>query len=158
MRRCILTFIIISVLSLFLLSEDDDLLRIECSISPKRLSRGEVGKVILKLSVKEGITISPQPTFIIEFSPNRELVFPKNFFTASDLEIDVLEDKGDECLSLMKPIEIPFTVNLEATRGRHLLEGKIKYFASNKTEGWCLKNSSKFSVSFSTRQSIIKKK
>jgi hypothetical protein len=35
-----------------------------------------------------------------------------------------------------------------AKQGSHLLEGKIKYFACSREEGWCLKNTSKFSAAF----------
>lgn len=153
----ILILSLVAVSSWHLEAEDEEILKVESSMSPKRLSRGEEGKVILKVSVKEGITVSPHPHFIIEFSPSEELIFPKNFFTASDTEMEVLEDRGEEYLNLEKPIEIPFTVSLEAKRGVHSLQGKIKYFACNVKEGWCLKTSSKFSVSYSTRQTVVRK-
>lgn len=135
----------------------EDLLKVESSINPLRLSRGEEGKVILKISVSKGIAISPQPALTIEFSPGEELVFPKNFFTSSDLNIEVLEENGQEYLNLKKPVEIPFTVSPKAKRGIHILEGKVKYFARSKKEGWCLKRSSKFSATYYTRITIVKK-
>jgi hypothetical protein len=141
----------------FFFAQEEDLLKVDSSILPQRLSRGEEGKVILKISVKEAILISPHPSFTIEFNPTNELVFPKNFFTASDLGIEALEDKTGESLNLRKPIEIPFTVSLEAKRGSHILEGKVKYFASSPKEVWCLKNTTKFSVAFFTRLSVKKK-
>ena len=141
-----------------LLWPQEDFLKIEASVVPRRLSRGEEGTVLLKLSLEEGITVSPHPDFIIEFKPCEELVFPKNFFTASDLEIDALEAAGEGYLNLQKPIKVPFTVSLEAKKGSHILEGKIKYFARSKKEGWCVKNTAKFYVAFSTRSSVIKKK
>jgi hypothetical protein len=139
------------------LFSQEDLLKVESSINPLRLSRGEEGKVILKISVSKGIAISPQPALTIEFSPGEELVFPKNFFTSSDLNIEVLEENGQEYLSLKKPVEIPFTVSPKAKRGIHVLEGKVKYFARSKKEGWCLKRSSKFSATYYTRITIVKK-
>jgi len=33
----------------------------------------------------------------------------------------------------------------------HVLEGRVKYFAASKSEGWCLKNVEKFTAMFSTR-------
>lgn len=139
------------------LFSQEDLLKVECSISPLRLSRGEEGKVILKITINKGIEISPQPALIIEFGPGEELVFPKNFFTASDLNIEVLEENGQEFLNLKKPVVIPFTVSLKAKRGIHILEGKVKYFARSRKEGWCLKRSSKFSATYYTRITVIKK-
>lgn len=139
-------------------SQEDELLKVESSINPRQLSRGQEGKIVLKLSIKEGIIISSQPDFIIEFSPQDDIVFPKNFFTASDLNVGVLENEGDNALDLSQPVGIPFTVSLLAKRGSHILEGRIKYFARSRAEGWCLKSNAKFSASFSTWTSVAKKK
>ncbi len=138
--------------------QEDELLKVESSINPRQLSRGQEGKIILKLSIKEGIIISPLPDFIIEFSPQEDIVFPKNFFTASDLNLGVLEDGGESALDLSKPVEIPFTISLQAKRGSHILDGRIKYFARSRDEDWCLKSNAKFSASFSTWSSFVKKK
>ena len=158
LKKWILPLAGIILLVLFLSAREDDSLKIKASINPKRLSRGQEGKVTLKVSLKGGISINPQPSFVIEFEPSEELNFPKNFFTASDLEIETMEEDGEEYFDLEKPIEIPFSVKLEANRGNHVLKGKIKYFASCPKEGWCLKSSTNFSASFYTRQSVISKK
>lgn len=138
--------------------KEEDCLKVDALISPRYLSRGQEGKVVLKITLVEGITINPQPSFIIECDPSYELIFPKNFFTASDLEIEIKEENGEEYLNLEKPIEIPFTVSLEANRGNHSFGGKIKYFAFSEKDEWCLKSTSKFSASFYTRSTRIKKK
>jgi hypothetical protein len=129
-----------------LLLSYEDVIKVETNIRPLRVGRGEEGKVILKIDVKEGIMINTQPAFIVEFSPSEDLVFPKNFFTASDLNVEVVEENDRERLNLKKPVEIPFTVTKKAKRGIHILEGKIKYFATSAKEGWCLKSSAKFSA------------
>jgi hypothetical protein len=74
------------------------------------------------------------------------------------LEIEIVEEKTNEFLNLKDPIEIPFTVSLDAKRGNHSFEGKIKFFAFSKQEGWCLKSTAKFSASFYTRSTMVKKK
>lgn len=135
----------------YLGSQEEDLIKIDAMINPGRLSRGNEGKVVLKFRVKEGITINPQPSLTIELSPSEELVFSKNFFTASDLEIEILEEEGKEYLVFTKQIEISFTVSDEAEKGLHSLEGKVKYFAFSKTENWCLKTTTFFTASFYTR-------
>lgn len=132
-------------------------LKIEASVKPRSLYRGQEGKVVLHLEVPEGITINPQPSFIVELEETEELSFPKNFFTSSDLEMEIIEKNGKDYLNLKEPLEIPFTVKLDAQRGRHILEGKIKYFACSSKEKWCLKTNSQFKVSFYTRGSTIKK-
>ncbi|MFB0565820.1 MAG: hypothetical protein ACETWK_09100 [Candidatus Aminicenantaceae bacterium] len=157
MNKLGLLFIFILVFSLSSPALEESPLKIKASVEPQRLSRAEEGKIVLDLTSNKGVTISPQPSFTIEFDPCDELIFPKNFFNASDLGIEILEDNGYEYLNLKDPIEIYFTVSPEAKRGRHNLQGKIKYFARSQ-EGWCLKTFSKFSVSFSTRSTRVKKK
>jgi hypothetical protein len=138
--------------------KEEDCLKVNASIIPRYLSRGQEGKVVLNITLAEGITINPQPSFIIECDPSYELIFPKDFFTASDLEIEIIEETGEESLDLEEPIDIPFTVSLEAKRGNHSFSGRIKYFAFSEQEGWCLKSTAKFSASFYTRNTRIKKK
>jgi len=138
-------------------AEEDDTLKIEASVNPKSLSKGQAGKVILKLTLVEGLTINPQPSFTIEFGPNEVIVFAKKTFTDTDLAMEILEDMGEEHLSLKDPIEIPFTVSPDAAGGKQRLEGKINYFVCSKEEGWCLKSNSKFSVSFSIQAKSVEK-
>jgi len=139
------------------LAAGEDFIKIETSVSPLRLSRGEEGKVILKIRVRQGISINSLPSFVIEFEPNEELVFPKNFFTASDLAIEAADAGGRERLELKKSLGIPFTVSLRAKRGVHTLAGRVKYFAISDTEGWGRKSSTKFSATYSTRLTVAKK-
>jgi len=142
----------------FIYETENNFLKVEVTISPRRLSRGEEGKAILKLKVGQGVLISPQPFFIIEFMPSKEIIFSKNFFTASDLEMEIGEGNEGEYLKLDEPVEIPFVVSLKADQGNHKLEGRIKYFARSQDEKWCLKNYIKFSASFYTRKNIVSKK
>ncbi len=137
--------------------KEEECLKVDASISPRWLSRGQEGKVVLKIRLIEGIAINPLPSFIIECDSSKELIFPKSFFTASDLEIEIEEENGAEFLNLEKPIEIPFTVSLEAQRGNHTFGGRIKYFAFSDQEAWCLKNTAKFRASFYTRSTRVKK-
>jgi hypothetical protein len=138
------------------LSAQEDFLKIEASIVPRKLSRGEEGAVILKLSLVEGIVVSPRPDFIIEFKPSAEIMFPKNFYTATDLEIGTVLREEEESLDLGKEIRIPFTISPQARRGSHILEGRVKYFARSRAEGWCVKNTAKFFVSYSIRTPAVR--
>jgi len=157
LKRILAGFCLVLCLSGLSVSEEDELLKMEVSVDPSRLSRGQEGKLLIKLEFKEGITINPLPSFTIELIPCEELVFPKSFFSASDLNIEIIQENGDEYLDLKDPLEIPFTVGLEAERGTHELEGKVKYFARSKDEDWCLKKTSKFIVSFTVRNRTVKK-
>jgi hypothetical protein len=135
----------------------EDVLKVESAVvSPLRLARGEEGKLVLRIAVPSGIAVSALPSFTVEIGPNEELVFPKNFFTAADLSLELVEIGGKEYVSLQKPIVIPFTVNPKAKRGVHVLQGRVKYFACSLKDGWCLKSAAKFSATFSTRTTPIR--
>ena len=128
----------------------EDLIKVEAGIAPRRLARGQEGKVVLKISLRKGIAVSALPAFKIEVEEGPDLVFPKNFFTGSDLDLAHVEIDGRDCLDLQGPIEIPFTVGQKARRGVYVLRGRIKYFAFDRVGGWCLKSSAKFSTAYST--------
>lgn len=134
----------------------DDLVKIDGAVMPRRLSRGEQGRVALRLGVREGILLYAQPSFVVEFIPQPEIVFPKNFFTASELKIETEEIDGGTYLVLKKAVEIPFTIDAGAQSGSHILEGKIKYFARSQKDGWCLKSAAKFSIPYSTRAAVVR--
>lgn len=138
-------------------ADEYTLLTVKASVSPSRLSRSQAGKVTLRFSVEKEIKINSQPSFTIELDPSDELTFPKDFFSSSDLAIEIFEEDGKEFLNLSEPVAIPFTVKLEAKRGSHMLSGSIKFFASSITEGWCLKDKIRFSASFYTSNRIAKK-
>ena len=74
------------------------LLKINASIAPKRLDKGQEGNIVLKFNLEDGVTVSPQPSFTIELNSSEELIFSKDFFTASDLEMGILKENGYEYL------------------------------------------------------------
>jgi hypothetical protein len=158
LRKLAILILFIFCFTLLPFTEEDDILKIEASVNPKSLSKGQDGKVILKLILVEGLSITPQPSFTVEFSPNEVIVFAKKIFSDADLGMEILEDMGEEHLSLKDPIEIPFAVSPDAAGGKQRLDGKINYFVCSKEEGWCLKSSSKFSVSFSIQATPVEKK
>jgi len=157
-RKFIFLWVLFFCFALSVFSVDENIVKIEASVSPQRLARGQEGKLVLKLTLQEGISISPQPSFIIEISPGEEISFSKNVYTANDLGIKISKENGEEYLDLKEPLEMLFQVRLEAKQGNHRLEGKIKYFACSKEEKWCLKNSTKFSAAYYTRNTTFKKK
>ncbi len=148
MRRYAFLFLLVFSLSILPFAQGEDFLKIEASLSPKSLSGGGEGKVILKIKVDEGMRVNANPSFSVEFAPCEALVFSKEVYTPADLGIEISEELGEEYLKLDKPFEISFTVSSEAKKGEYLLEGKASYFICSKEEGWCLKSSSQFSVSF----------
>lgn len=148
MRRYVFLVLLVLSLSILPFAQEEDFLKIKASLSPESLSGGGEGKVILKIEVDEGMRVNANPSFSVEFAPCETLVFAKEVYTPADLGIEISEEMGEEYLKLDKPFEISFTVNSEAKKGDYLLEGKASYFICSKEQGWCLKSSSRFSVSF----------
>jgi hypothetical protein len=146
LRKYSFLFLFIFCFTLFPFAQQDDILKIETSVSPKDLTPNKEGKIVLKLLVQEGLTVNAQPSFTIEFSPVEGINFKKNKFTDSDLNIEILEEMGEQYLNLKNPLEIPFAVSTDAAEGKRLLEGRIDYFVCSKEEGWCMKSHSKFTV------------
>lgn len=155
--QVIFLFILILILPQIPYADKYDVLKVEAGVSPLRLSRGQEGKIRLNFTLKEGIIISPQPSFIIEIDYSEGLIFSKDFFTASDLEINIIEKDGNECLDLAGTIAIPFTVSVEAERGNHKLKGHVKFFACNHEEDWCLKDKTPFVAHYYTSNRIVRK-
>ncbi|MFO7981089.1 MAG: hypothetical protein R6V00_09695 [Candidatus Aminicenantes bacterium] len=150
MRKLTVSIFLVCLAFTFLSAEKYDLLSIEVNIKPKRLSREQEGNIELKFTVKQGIAISSQPSFIIEIEPSETLAFSKDFFTASDLDIKVIEKDEKKYLDFSDPVRVPFTVKPEAERGNHIIKGTVKYFACSLEEGWCLKDKKEFSATFYT--------
>ncbi len=156
-RRVVLILLALALLGAApAVAAQDELLRVEASVVPRHLGRGEEGHVALQLGVEAGITVSPHPDFIVEFKPCDELIFPKNFFTASDLGAATVEKDGQAYLSFDKPLRIPLTVSAKARKGSYILEGRIKYCARSVAEGWCVKSTAKFFVPYSIRAPAAK--
>jgi hypothetical protein len=131
------------------------LVRVEAGITPLRLVRGQEGKVLLKVVVKSGLSVSPHPSFTIEFEPSEILVFPKPFFSATDLDAEVVTIDGRQVLNFKKPLQVPFTVAARAPRGVHVLKGKVGFYAVSRAEGWCRKGTAHFRATYSTRTALV---
>lgn len=157
----LLSFSFLSIFPLlpaYCLEIQETLLKVDVAIVPKILSRGQSGQIILRLAVPEGVIVLTEPEFIIEFKALPPINLPKNFFTATDLELETSDESGRECLKLDKIIKIPFSVAADAPPRTYILEGRVKYTLFSPKRGWCLKTVSKFYGSFSTRATVMKKK
>ena len=134
-----------------------DLLTVTASVVPKRMQRGQEGELRLRFRIRPGITINSQPEFIIEVRPSDALSFPKAFYSASDLEMKIIEEEGRQFLDMTGVLAIPFTVKLEAQRGNHAVRGRVRYFGSAHEQGWTLKHKTTFSASFYTSSRLFRR-
>jgi hypothetical protein len=157
LKRLVLVVLLLALSPGWENADENSLLQVRASVLPRRLARGQEGRIELRFSLREGITISPVPHFTIVLNPSDELAFPKDFFTNSDLEMEIIEEEGRQFLNVTETVNIPFTVKLEARRGSHRIQGRVKYFGCFLEEGWCLKDTTTFSASFYTSNRLIQK-
>jgi len=134
-----------------------DLLRVSGSVEPKRMRRGQEGVLRLRFRVEPGIRILSQPDFKIEITSSDALSFPKAFYSASDLEMTIVEEEGREYLDMSAGVGIPCTVKLEARSGNHVVRGRVKYFGCDREDGWTMKNKTRFSASFYSSSRVYRR-
>ena len=156
LKRLVLALLLLVLAAEWEGADENSLLQVRASVLPRRLARGQEGRIELRFALREGITISPVPHFTIQLDPSDELAFPKDFFTNSDLEMEIIEEEGRQYLNVSETVSIPFTVKSEARRGSHRIQGRIRYFGCFLDEGWCLKDTTMFSASFYTSNRLIK--
>ena len=126
------------------------------SVEPRQMYAQMMGK-------ESGIKYESEITDVkLRLADNKELP-AKVVLRDKDLDIAFIRPtekpaKPLPALDLTKALRIPFTVSPAAKKGSHILEGRVKYFARSREEGWCVKNTAKFFVTFYTRPVSVQKK
>lgn len=154
--------IFIAVLLLFggslLVSADQEepavpYLQVEAKTNKKSYFQGEEGQIKLRITPRGDINVSVYPEMLIRFKPNANLVFAKNFFTASELDFLTFQEKDTEYVyyNLDKEIVIPFKVGPNALLGRMRIEGEVAFSAIFLSNHWCLKTYETFEVEIVSR-------
>jgi len=138
-------------------SSQEDYLKIDIQVTPKYIFQGEEGTLKIKITPKEGIKISSHPEFIIKLHDNSNFIFPKVFFTASELSFQTKQEDNVILLDLEKEIEIPFKVNDNSLIGRHKISGEVIFTAIFK-DNWSLKTYQKFITNFFSKKQYKRKK
>lgn len=136
----------------------DELLKIECSVTPRQILQGEEGLLKMKIVVREGVRISANPEFLIRLNENESLSFAKIFFAGSELNLPTTQDKDWVFLDPRKEIEVPFTLSEDALLGNLSVSGEV-VFTMLFPDNWSVKTTQKFSAGFVSRRNYkIRKK
>lgn len=136
----------------------DELLKIECSVTPRQILQGEEGLLKMKIVVRDGVRISANPEFLIRLNENESLSFAKFFFAGSELNLPTTQDKDGVFLDPRKEIEVPFTLGEEALLGNLTVSGEV-VFTMLFPDNWSVKTTQKFSAGFVSRRNYkIRKK
>ena len=139
-------------------SAQDELLKIECSVTPRQILQGEEGQLKMKIVVRDGVRISANPEFLIRLNENESLSFAKIFFAGSELNLPTTQDKDGVFLDPSKEIEVPFTLSEDALLGNLTVSGEI-VFTMLFPDNWSVKATQKFSAGFVSRRNYkIRKK
>ena len=125
----------------------EDLIKISVIIEPGRIKQGNEGVLKIRIVPKTNIKISSHPKFMIRLYENRNLSFPKLFFTASELDFKTRQEKNSTYLELEKDIDIRFKVNPDSLLGRQQIRGEVIFTAVFR-DNWSMKTYQRFQVDF----------
>lgn len=137
----------------------EDFLKVECTVSPRSIMQGNDGLLKIKIFVRSGIKIFSNPEFMIKLDEkNDNLSFSKIFFSGSELNLPITQEKDGIFLDPQKEIEVPFKLNESALLGNLSVSGEI-VFTMLFQDNWSIKTTQKFSANFiSSKNYKIKKK
>jgi hypothetical protein len=136
----------------------DELLKIECTVSPQRILQGNEGLLKIKIVVPNGVRISASPEFLIRLDENENLSFAKIFFAGSEMNLPTTQEKEGVFLDPQKEIEVPFKLNESALIGNLTVSGEI-IFTMLLQDNWSVKTTQKFSANLVSRRNYkIRKK
>lgn len=115
--------------------------------------QGEEGQIRIRITPRPDINISVNPDMLIRFKTDANLVYAKNFFTASELDLLTIQEEGTDYVyyNLDKEIVIPFKVSEDALIGRLVIGGEVAFWAIFASNHWCLKTYQPFQVEIASR-------
>lgn len=131
----------------------DEYLKIDTSVSPSSISRGEEGVLKIKITPRSDIkipSISSHLGFMIKFEDDANLSFPKVFYTASELDLQMKQENDSVYLDFEKEIPITFKVTEDSLAGKHQINGEVIFTAVFK-DNWSVKTHQKFNADFSSK-------
>jgi hypothetical protein len=139
----------------------EEYLKIDASVSPASIKQGEEGVLKIKITPRGDIkipSISSHLGFMIKFEDNANLSFPKVFFTASELDLQMKQEDDSVYLDFEKEIPITFKVSEGSLIGKHKISGEVVFTAVFK-DNWSVKTYQKFNADFSSKRNrAIRKK
>lgn len=130
-------------------TSQDAFLDIIVQVSPSGIRQGQEGVLKIKIMPRGSLRISANPEFMIKFDANNNLVYPKFFFTGSELNFKTVQEKDGIYLDFDREIEISFKVSDSALLGRQVISGEIVYTALFQ-DNWSIKTFQKFSTNFTS--------
>jgi hypothetical protein len=158
MTKLPLTLLLLLFLNTGLQFAQEELMKIECAVSPRQILQGNEGLLKIRILVRNGVKISANPEFLIRMEEDDNLSFAKMFFTGSELNLPTTQENDGVFLDPQKEIEVPFKLNEGALLGNLAVSGEI-VFTMLFPDSWSVKSTQRFSAGFVSRRNYkIRKK
>jgi len=144
--------VILFLLAVFFLpsvANQDAYLDVFAQVSPSVIRQGQEGVLKIKIIPRASLRISANPELMIRFDNNSNLVYPKQFFTGSELNFKTVQEQDGIYLDFDREIEITFKVSEAALLGRQVISGEIVYTALFQ-DNWSIKTYQRFSTNFTS--------
>ncbi|MGQ9618472.1 MAG: hypothetical protein ACUVUG_05865 [Candidatus Aminicenantia bacterium] len=150
---------IVLILTIFLMGQIISIsdYRINAVAKPYYLKRGETGKVLISIELLKDSYIKPAPPLIIKCFSSEGVSFPKEIFKSSELNLPIIQKNNISSLSIKEGIEIPFTIDTTAKKGKRELTFEIKFMICSESTGICSKAIEKITVKIYITRRILKK-
>jgi hypothetical protein len=124
---------------------------------PNYLRRGEAGKVVISIELSKRAYIKPAPPLIIKCHPVEGVIFPKEIFKSSEMNLPILQKKELSYIDIKEGIEIPFTIEEKAKSGKRELSFELKFLICSESKGICAKAVETVNVEIFVKRRAIKK-
>lgn len=123
---------------------------------PYYLKRGESGKVIISLEPSKRNYIKPSPPLIVKCIPVEGVIFPKEIFKSSEMNLPILQKEEMSYIETKEGIEIPFTVDEKSKAGKKELSFELKFLICSEN-GICSKEIERVTVEIFVMKRKIKR-
>ncbi len=150
---------IVLLLSFFLMGQGviNPDYKLSAVAKPNYLKKGEAGKIIIFIELSKGTYVKPAPPLIIKCIPVEGIIFPKEIFKSSEMNLPILQKKENSYLNLKEGIEIPFTVDEKAKSGKRELSFELKFLVCSEKKDICTKAVETVSAEIFVTRGRIKK-
>ncbi len=150
---------IVLILSVFLMGQTvvTPDYKLTALAKPNYLRKGEAGKVVISIELSKRAYIKPAPPLIIKCLPVEGVIFPKEIFKSSEMNLPILQKKELSYIDIKEGIEIPFTIEEKAKSGKRELSFELKFLICSESKGICAKAVETVNVEIFVKRRAIKK-
>ncbi len=119
---------------------------VKCDIhlTTSTLKPGAKGEIVISFAPEEGMHINTDPAIEFEFEKDTLVHFTDVTSMPKVVKTGYLDTK--------RPIKYSFTLDKNIKKGKHTLNGSVRYFFCSDTEGWCNRSSQPIQLTYTVTQ------